>query len=79
MEAATTAVDSRDSIFCHNVPICLQKENDSYYGWLKLEKSFCKKRKINIDVSDDDGCKIGDFLCIRFPLKQDNVVSLTFN
>ena len=71
MEAASKTVTQGDTIFCQNVPIVLKKTNDVYYGKLKLNIDFCKRRNLKIFTNSKEGeDESNDFLCIRFPFDQ---------
>lgn len=68
MEAGTKTVSDGDAILCNNVPITLKKSNnDDYYGELKIDLLFCKKRSIKIFTnSKQDEDESNDYICIRY-------------
>ena len=78
MEAASKTVNLGDTILCQNVRISLKKRNADYFGKLKLDLNFCKRRNVKIFMNSKDGeDEANDFLCIRFPLDHETVKKTT--
>jgi len=71
MEAAVKAVSNGDSLLCDNVPLSLIKRNDTYYGKLYLDRTFCKKRCIKLFQNSKEGEEeTSDYMCIRYNMGQ---------
>lgn len=74
MEAASKTVSAGESVLCNNVPITFKERNKQYYGTLKLDLQFCKRRSIKIFTNSKDGeDEANDYMCIRYHTGQNKI------